>query len=239
MWDPTHTTITMPTKRKASSSSSNATTKRSTCATDIARAIEKASRDHVTLSKNVQKNIEVYQASSQHIQTVWEETLRNADQVIQDKERRLSDLGDQIEYQLRQGKIKVDQDLAQYGLTEAKKVLEKHDLVSLHKDELAQLQADLSSIQTEHENALQKAVQEIIAKEKAINSSIQAKTKSECALSLAETKAQLASKDVIIESLRERIKRCEADMEAQRELTRSVAQSASQSATNVYTSASK
>ncbi len=228
----------MPVKKKVSSSSS-ISTKRAKHAVEISRAIDRATRDHIVLDRNIQKCIDTYNASTQHIQTIWQDTLRDADQCLEDRESRLGELDDQIAYKVRQGKIQVDQDLAEHGVVEAKKILERHGLVAIHKDELNQLQVDLTNERSEHEESLRKAIQEVVAKEKAINASVQAKTKSDCALSLAETKADLASKNVIIESLRERIAKCEKDMEAQRELTRSVAQSASQSATNVYTNASK
>lgn len=233
-------------KRK-SSSTTTAVSKRSTAGTSttqrravgISRAIEKASRDHETLSKNVEKYILAYQASNEYVTKVFEETLRQADQDIEDRETRLAELQDSIDYQVRQGKIQVQQNLEEFGMQEARKLLSQNDMVPILESELDGLRQQIASLSSDHEQELAKAVRDAIIKEKMINASVQAKIKSDCALQLAETKAQLASKDIIVESLRDRIEKGAQDLEAQRELTRSVAESASQSATNVYTTASK
>ena len=235
-------------KRKSSSSSSSTTNvaKRASRpsgqpsrAVGVARAIEKALRDHDMLHKNMEKYVTGYQASAQAITTVFEDTLRQADQEIEDRENRLSELQDDIDYQTRQGKIQVTQNLEEFGMQEVRKVLSQHDMVPILESELDGLRQEIDALKASHEQELRKAVADAVAKEKVVNASIQAKTKSECALQLAETKAQLASKDIIIESLRDRIEKSAQDLEAQRELTRSVAESASQSATNVYTNSSK
>ena len=124
-------------------------------------------------------------------------------------------------------------------MQEARKLLSQNDMVPILESELDGLRQKIASLSSDHEQELAKAVRDAIIKEKMINASVQAKIKSDCALQLAETKAQLASKDIIVESLRDRIEKGAQDLEAQRELTRSVAESASQSATNVYTASSK
>ena len=238
-------TANMP-KRKSSSTTSSAPKRSATGSTitqrravGISRAIEKASRDHEALSKNVEKYILAYQSSNEYVTRVFEETLRQADQDIEDRETRLAELQDSIDYQVRQGKIQVTQNLEEFGMQEARKLLSQNDMVPILESELNGLRQEIASLKSNHEEELTKAVRDAITKERVMNASIQAKTKSDCALQLAETKAQLASKDIIIESLRDRIEKSAQDLEAQRELTRSVAQSASQSATNVYTTTSK
>lgn len=233
-------------KRKSSSTTASASKRSATGSTTtqrravgISRAIEKASRNHEALSKNIEKHITAYQTSNEYVTKVFEETLLQADQDIEDRETRLAELQDSIDYQVRQGKIQVQQNLDEFGMQEARKLLAHHDMVPILESELDGLRREIASLKSNHEEELAKAVRDAIAKEKMINASIQTKTKSECALQLAETKAQLASKDIIIESLRDRIEKSAQDLEAQRELTRSVAQSASQSATNVYTTSSK
>lgn len=225
-------------KRKSTSSSSQSTPKK-VCVTDITRAVDRALRDQEAFSKNIQKYVDAYQLSSQGIADTFASTLRNADEQIEDRQRQLSALDDTIAYETRQGRIKVDQDLAQYGLAEATKLLTAHELVPIHGNELATLRSDLTSAHQDHEEEVQKAVQSAIAKEKSTHAFIIARTKAEAALELAQTKAQLESKNTIIESLNERIARNEDDIRAARELTRQVSEAASRSAVNINTTSGK
>jgi hypothetical protein len=223
------------TKRKTSSSSSSSTTKRACVTVDITRAIERATRDHEALSKNIEKFVTAYNDSNRLVNETYTHTLLAADQHIEDRQSQLSALSDQIAYDTRQGKIKVDQDLAEYGMIEARKILQSVDMVAIHIEELDQLRVDLAQACENHDEEIKKAVAEAITREKIVHASVQSRTKSDAALELAQTKAQLESKNIIIESLNERVSRNEDDLAAARELTRQVADSAAQRATNVYT----
>lgn len=235
---------TKPTKRKAqppaTSSSNGSGAKRTALGSqDVVRAIDRAMRTHDALTKAVQKQVDAYQTATAAVLETFTSTLRHADEDIEDRQRRLDELQDKIDYQTRQGKIQVDQDLAEYGLQEARKLASKHAMTIIDLNELGQLRNDLSRERQSHDDEVKKAVHEAVGKEKAIHNSIQARIKADCALELAQTKAQLESKDAIIKSLTERIAKNEDDIREARNLTRQVAESTSRAAINVHTANGK
>jgi hypothetical protein len=161
-------------------------------------------------------------------------TFQGLDEQLEDRRRTLNELNDKIAYEERQGQIKIKQNLDEFGLTEARNVLGKLNRVDILRTELHDLRSELAKAQASRVEEIEKAVQDAVQREKIIHKSQLGRIDAEAKLKLAETQAQLTSKDVIIENLQVSLKKQEAALDAQRSLTKDVADAASRSTTSVY-----
>lgn len=230
----------MPSKRKSqptsssSYSSSSSSSSTSSCQ-DIARAVAKMAKVMETTQDGFRKQVEAYNNGHEVLQTMVSSTLQGLDENLQDRQRHLSQINDQIAYEERQGQIKIKQNLEEYGLSEARNVLAKLGKEDINVSELSDLRSELQRAQANHAEEVEKAVAEAVQKEKAINKAMVGRIEAEAKLKLAQTQAELQSKDVIIENLRQSLLKSEKALESQRVLTKEVADAASRSTTSVYT----
>ena len=222
-------------KRKTPSTSSSANPAKRTHGSDIVRAIERANKAHDSYKTAIEKNVQAYQSCIDQVELLFNDTLRNADEDLEDRQKILDELNDKIAYEERQGQIKIKQDLDEFAMTEVKKILDAHDLVSIPRTERETLRQNLANEQASHEAEVLAAVEKTQKQEKLIHKTIVSRVEAECALKLAKTEAELASKDTIITNLRDSMRKSEDALEAQRSLTKDVADAASRNSATIYT----
>uniref|UniRef100_A0A6C0BPI0 Uncharacterized protein n=1 Tax=viral metagenome TaxID=1070528 RepID=A0A6C0BPI0_9ZZZZ len=191
---------------------------------------KKSSDSSILLSKKIDaltKAQENFGKAVEGCQSLITETLTDIELQINSKKRERDAIETEFEQKKKDLKISMDQELKAHGYEQARKILLERKEEPVTTVELQDLRSQLTTLKTEHQQALQKLTSELNKQHQMKLHQTQQTQELKHKAAVAELKAQLDQKAGEIRVLERTISDLKADLAEQRALTKSVAEAAS------------
>lgn len=216
----------MPPKKATSTASSSASTSGVECTSErleLAKAIS-----------NLSSKADGFVKAVESFQQFNADKLTQLDLDIASRKAELQDIRDRIAYDIKNGKIEVDQTLKEYKREGAVRILTELNEVVVVEDKWNQMNEELKTLRAGHENAVNEIRKEEASKKAEAIAQITKNHELKNKAELAELVALNKQQEREIASLRATIQELRADITAQRNLTREVAEASGKSGGGFY-----